>query len=79
MPKTLNSPPIGAPLAFRVNPFCQRLGISRATLYKYVKLGKIRVIKIGGRTLVPAEEVQRLLSGAQNEPLPTACPPTPED
>jgi excisionase family DNA binding protein len=51
------------PLALRVKPFCQRIGISPATFYKYVNLGKIRVVKIGGRTLVPAAEVERLLSG----------------
>ena len=53
-----------APLAFRVKPFCQRVGISPASFYKYVGLGKIRVVKIGGRTLVPAAEVDRLLSGS---------------
>jgi predicted site-specific integrase-resolvase len=51
------------PLAFRVRPFCRRVGISPATFYKYVGLGKIRVVKIGGRTLVPANEAERLLSG----------------
>jgi predicted site-specific integrase-resolvase len=51
------------PLAFRVKPFCRRVGISPATFYKYVGLGKIRVVKIGGRTLVPANEAERLLSG----------------
>jgi predicted site-specific integrase-resolvase len=51
------------PLAYRVKSFCQRVGISPATFYKYVGLGKIRVVKIGGRTLVPASEAERLLSG----------------
>lgn len=58
----LKSPP-ESPLAYRVKDFCELVGISNATLYKYVNLGKIRVIKIGGRTLVPAAEVARLLSG----------------
>ncbi len=56
-------PETEAPLAFRVKPFCQRVGISTASFYKYVGLGKIRIVKIGGRTLVPAAEVARLLSG----------------
>ncbi|MGC1861553.1 MAG: helix-turn-helix domain-containing protein [Methylocystis sp.] len=54
---------VETPLAYQVNQFCRRCGISRATFYKYVKLSKIRVVKIGGRTLVPAAEVERLLSG----------------
>jgi predicted site-specific integrase-resolvase len=51
------------PLAYRKKDFCRLIGISPATFYKYVNLGKIRVVKIGGRTLVPAAEAQRLLSG----------------
>jgi hypothetical protein len=34
-------------------------------LYKYVGLKKIRVVKIGGRTLIPANEAERLLSGGE--------------
>jgi excisionase family DNA binding protein len=58
------------PLAFQVKSFCRRVGISPATLYKYVALGKIRIVKIGGRTLVPAVEVERLLGEG-------ACPGAP--
>jgi excisionase family DNA binding protein len=46
--------------ARRVNDACQALGISRSTLYKLAAQGKIRVIKIGGRTLVPESEINRL-------------------
>jgi hypothetical protein len=64
-PSNLKGPtsPMEPPLAFRVKPFCQRVGICASTFYKYVTLGKIHIVKIGGRTLVPAAEVQRLLSG----------------
>jgi len=55
---------VETPLAHHVRPFCRRVGISTATFYKYVGLGKIRVVKLGGRTLVPAAEVDRLLSGS---------------
>lgn len=48
------------PLAHRVKDFCQRTGISSSTFWKYVKLGKIRVIRIGGRVLVPATEAARI-------------------
>ncbi|HEY8162619.1 MAG TPA: helix-turn-helix domain-containing protein [Methylocystis sp.] len=50
-------------LAYRVKDFCPRIGISASTFWKYVKVGRIRVIRIGGRTLVPASEVDRLLNG----------------
>jgi excisionase family DNA binding protein len=48
--------------ARRVNDACSALGISRATLYKLQAQGKIRFIKIGGRTLVPESEIDRLAS-----------------
>ena len=50
------------PLAHRIGPFCKRAGICRATFYKFVGLGKIRVIKIGGRTLISAAEADRILA-----------------
>ncbi len=62
----------GASLALRVRPFCQRIGISPASFYKYVGLGKIRVVKIAGRTLIPAAEVDRLLREGTAPNLPTA-------
>ncbi len=49
------------PLAFRVAPFCEAIGISRSTFYAMRKRGEIRVVRIGGRTLVPAAEAERLL------------------
>jgi excisionase family DNA binding protein len=49
--------------ALRVNEFCRLVGVSRTSFYKAVNSGAIRVIKIAGRTLVPADEVSRLLSG----------------
>ena len=48
------------PLAWRVNDACQRLSISRATVYKMVKMGRLRLIKIAGRTLIPDSEIERL-------------------
>jgi excisionase family DNA binding protein len=49
------------PKARLVPDACAALGgISRATLYKLATQGKIRFIKIGGRTLVPESEIDRL-------------------
>lgn len=58
-----NSPPANSHgrAAWHVNEFCRLVGISRTTFYKAVKAKSIRVVVIGGRTLVPAGEVARLL------------------
>jgi hypothetical protein len=43
-------------------PFCRDVGISPSTFWKYVGLGKIKIIPIGGRVLVPDAEANRVAS-----------------
>jgi len=50
----------GAELALTVRDFCARIKISRSSFWKYTRAGKIRVIRIGSRVLVPADEAQRV-------------------
>jgi predicted DNA-binding transcriptional regulator AlpA len=50
------------PLALRVKDFCKRIGISPSTFWKFVKLEKIKVVRIGGRVLIPAAEAARIAS-----------------
>ena len=52
-----------APLAYRIKDFCRLIGISPSTLWKLAKEEKIRLVRIAGRTLVPASEIVRLLDG----------------
>jgi hypothetical protein len=54
----------GRKLAWRVNPFCNALGISRTSFYELVKQKKIKTVVIAGRRLVPDSEAQRLLAEA---------------
>ncbi len=51
-------------LAYRVDDFARAIGLSRVTLYKMAKANKLKLIKIAGRTLVPASEAIRLLEEA---------------
>ena len=47
--------------AYRVNPACRALDISRSHLYALEKKGLIRLVRIGGRTVVPRSEIERVL------------------
>jgi excisionase family DNA binding protein len=47
--------------ALRINDFCESYGISRATAYKLMKLGKLRTVRVGGRRLVPVDVAEALL------------------
>ena len=51
-------------LAWRVNLFCEAVGISRTSFYELVKQNKIRTVMIAGRRLVPDTEARRLLTEA---------------
>lgn len=48
-------------LANRIQDACRRLGVGRSTLYELIKAGEIRTIKIGTRTLVPEDELQKVI------------------
>lgn len=52
-----------------VDEFCARYGIGRTTFYAEVKAGRLRVVKLGRRTLVPVREGELWFSR-----LPTAQP-----
>lgn len=51
-----------APLAHAVPDACQRLGISRSTLYELIASGEIRSFKVGTRTLIPESELRRFIA-----------------
>jgi excisionase family DNA binding protein len=50
-----------AKLVYTINELCQVVGISRATVYKEIKEQRLRVRKVGKRTLVPVDEVRAWL------------------
>ncbi len=51
-----------APKARRVLDACRVLGISRASLYRLHQHGKLKFVKIAGRTLIAESELDRLVS-----------------
>ena len=62
--KTLETAPV-APLAHRIPDACQRIGLGRSSLYELIKSGHLRTVRIGGRTLIPESELQRLVDDAK--------------
>jgi excisionase family DNA binding protein len=47
-------------VAWRINDACAALGISRSHLYELAAAGKVRLVKIGHRTVIPDDEVRRI-------------------
>jgi hypothetical protein len=48
--------------AWRVGEYCDAFRISHSTFWKFVGLGKIKIIRIGDRVLIPHEEAKRIAS-----------------
>lgn len=48
-------------LALRINDAARVSGLSRSTLYKFLTLGSLRAVKVGGRRLILREDLQALL------------------
>lgn len=48
---------------FKVSEFAKKFGISRQFVWKMIKEGKLKAIKIGSIYKIPASEVDRIEKG----------------
>lgn len=59
--------PSDHPFAYGVKATCRGLGISRSLLYNMIRDGRVKSVKIAGRTLIPRSEIERLLRGVAKD------------
>jgi excisionase family DNA binding protein len=50
-------------VAWPISEGAHRIGVGRTSIYKLAAEGKIRLIKVAGRTLIPDSELVRLVEG----------------
>ena len=48
-------------LAFKITEVAEQTGLSRTKLYEEIAAGRLRVVKVGRRTLIPGREVHAWL------------------
>ena len=56
-------------LAFSIPGFCETHGICRSTAYKEIKAKRLRIMKVGKRTLISVESAadwRRLMEGGSS-------------
>ena len=56
-------PPLPDALAYTVPDACRMGGFGRTLLYKLAKEGKLRLLKVAGRTLVCGDSLRALIAG----------------
>ena len=54
-------------LAYRIAEVCDALSISRSSVYNMIRDGRLKSVKIAGRTLILRSEIERLLSEVAND------------
>ena len=52
------------PISYSVADACRVIGIKKTKLYALLKDGQLEARRIGGRTLIPAASLRRLIEGA---------------
>lgn len=66
--KIQSQPADGPPIAYRIEDAARALGVGRTTIYRLIRDGKLRIVKVGKRSLITASELQSFLSeGGTNE------------
>ena len=56
---------IHSKLAYSIKEACELSSLGRTTLYALIKTGRLQVVKVGGRTLIPAAALHALLLGTE--------------
>lgn len=50
-------------IAYSIKEACRASSLGRTTLYAHISANRLRAIRIGGRTVIPAESLHALLAG----------------
>lgn len=50
-------------LAYSIKEACHASSLSRAGIYNHITAGRLKAVRVGGRTIIPAESLHALLSG----------------
>lgn len=48
-------------LAYSIKEACKATSLSRTTIYAHIAAGRLSVVRIGGRTIIPVESLNALI------------------
>lgn len=54
-------------LAYSIPEACEATSLGRTSIYAHISAGRLRAVRVGGRTVIPADSLQALLSGEAAE------------
>ena len=50
-------------LAYSIKEVCEASSLGRSSVWNHIAAGRLRAVRVGGRTLIPAESLHALLNG----------------
>lgn len=50
-------------LAYSIREACSASSLGRTTIYAHISAGRLRAVRIGGRTVITAESLKDLVNG----------------
>ena len=50
-------------LAYSIREACHASSLGKTTLYSHIANGRLRAVRIGGRTVIPADSLHALING----------------
>ena len=56
-------PESNKPIAYSIKQACELSSLGKTTLYRQAQRGKLRLVRVGGRTVVPADSLYSFLNG----------------
>ena len=52
-------------LGFSIREACDASSLGKTTIYAHISAGRLKAIRVGGRTIIPAESLRLLISGGE--------------
>ena len=50
-------------LAYSIKEACQASSLGKTTIYAHIAAGHLKAVRIGGRTVIPADNLHALING----------------
>lgn len=52
-----------AKLGYSIREACEATSLGKTTIYSHIAAGKLRTVRVGGRTIIPAASLHALIEG----------------
>ena len=54
-------------LAYSIREACEASSLGKTTIYSLIAASRLRAVRVGGRTVIPAESLRALLTGDNDD------------